>query len=139
VLLHSAQIHGVDDRVAVLVGKAGRGLQLQLDLVDQADLGVEVGTHGELRPRGVKAALLHEAKRIDARAGADGGEEQVERGGRRLAAAATSGLIGLDRELAIVCVDSLAAWEVDLHVHDWSFSLGSVGLALAVIVCARTL
>ena len=46
---------------------------------------VVVGTHDELRPGGVEPALLHEAQGVDAGAGADGGEEQVERSGRRLA------------------------------------------------------
>ena len=117
VLLDRAEVHRVDDRGLVLLGKAGRQLQLEVDLGDQADVGVELRRHRDARAFRVDPALLHEAEGEDARAGADRGEEQVEGRRRGVVTAAARRLVGLDGEAAVVRVHPLAAGEVDLHLH----------------------
>ena len=93
---------------------------------------VELWGHRDARALRVDAALLHEAEREDTGAGADRGEEEVERRRRGVVAAAARRLIGLNREPTVVRVHALAARKVHLHVHARVLSLARTHRASVV-------
>ena len=55
VLLHGAEVHGVHDGVAVLVGEVGRQLELEVDLADEPGGRVEVRAQVSLEPCGSRS------------------------------------------------------------------------------------
>jgi hypothetical protein len=78
-------------------------------------LSVPHGSEREREARGVEVALLAEAKRIEAGAGPDRGEKEVE-GRRRLAAPALKDrLIGQDAEALVLRLDLNAARKPNFH------------------------
>jgi len=80
-LLHRALVRDADEGVEVLLGNEGGHLDVELDAREHAGLRVEVVPLPQPDPLGREPALLAEARDVDPRARADGGEEQVE--GRR--------------------------------------------------------
>ena len=117
--LYCAQLSRADERIAIFVGKIGRDLNIQIDLVDHVSEWVAFHMLYDADAVSGNVPLLAEAKHVDACAGSNGRKEACE-GSRR---AGHGGLVGRDGELTEVGVHTGAAGEVDDHFHEIYYSL----------------
>src|SRR6266508_2641046 len=115
-LLHLALVGDPDERVVVLLRKRGRHLDVDLDARERPRRGIDVVALHEPDPLRREAALLAKARDVDAGAGADRREEEVERGGRRVLTAARHGLVRPDDVVPDPRVHLLAARQRDDHL-----------------------
>src|ERR1019366_9686650 len=84
--LDLALVHGARDRLAILVGKVVRQLEVDPDRRGKPGLWVLVGREREPGAGWIDAALLHEPQGEEAGASAKGREEQIVGPGRFSAA-----------------------------------------------------
>lgn len=113
-LLDLAQFGRADQRVPVLLGKRRRDDDLDIDLLYHPRCGVRMRALQDLDALCGEVALLTETQNIDARAGCEGREKQLEWSRRSLCGSLICG----DRELAKVCIHAGAAGEVDANFHE---------------------
>jgi hypothetical protein len=93
-----ALIHGPQDRLAVLLREGRRKQDLQPDARDALTGFVPPGCELESETLRVEIALPEELERVEAGAGADGREEEVERSRGESRASCLDGMVREDRE-----------------------------------------
>jgi len=118
VALDRALVDGAQDGGAVAFGEALGQAQVEADRPQPLALGIGLRGQGEAEAPRSDAPLLAEAQRIEAGAGAEGGQEEVERLRRGAGAAVLAGLVGRDGEPLEPRRDLDTARKLDVESHD---------------------
>jgi len=101
VFFYGAEVGGFDDGGVVFFGEFRGELDFDGDFADHFEFGVHIFFEKEFEALGVDVAFLAEAQDVDAGAGGDGNQEEVEGGGSGGVAAVFFGLVGFDGEAFI--------------------------------------